>query len=152
MSQSIRQMIDNLRAGTYPPVSSRRRIRSKRGSNPASRKTLKKFTWDSTDNHLNLPEIMTNDNKIFLGVSDFDDLITTQILQRRVAASKQTVHRETTVLCNRSRWSEWCELNFADSLFVQGSASSGFIIEEETDNYISYNVNNNSTTVRISGS
>jgi len=145
-------MIDNLRAGThpYPPVR-RRSIRSKRGSNPASRKTLKKFTWDSTDNHLNLPEIMTNDNKIFLGVSDFDDLITTQILQRRVAASKQTVHRETNVLCNRSRWSEWSEEQFSTSLFVQGSASSGFIIEESTDNYISYNVNNNTTTIRCFG-
>lgn len=143
-------MIDELRSGAYPPRS-RRAIRSKRGSNPASRKTIKRFTWDATDNHLNLPEIMTNDNKIFLGVSDFDDLITTQILQRRVAASKQTVHRETTVLCNRARWSEWSEEQFSNDLFVQGSASSGFIIEEETDNYISYNVNNNTTTIRCFG-
>lgn len=139
-------MIDELRGGAYPPI--RRRSKSK---HKQSKRTLKRFVWTADDNQLNLPEIMTDDNKIFLGVSDFDDLITTQILQRRVAAAKQTVHRETTVLCNRARWSEWCEEKFADCLFVQGSASSGFIIEEETDNYITYNVNNNSTTVRCFG-
>ena len=145
MSQSIRRMIDELRSGTYPPIR-----RSKKGAR-SSKRTLKRFTWTADDNHLNLPKIMTDDNKIFLGVSDFDDLITTQILQRRVAASKQTVHRETTVLCNRARWSEWSEEQFSNDLFVQGSASSGFIIEEETDNYISYNVNNNTTTIRCFG-
>ena len=139
-------MIDELRSGTYPPI--RRRSKPK---HKQSKRTLKRFVWTADDNHLNLPKIMTDDNKIFLGVSDFDDLITTQILQRRVAAAKQTVHRETTVLCNRARWSEWCEKEFDNCLFVQGSSSSGFIIDEETDNYITYSVNNNSTSVRCFG-
>jgi len=34
---------------------------------------------------------------------------------------------------------------------VQGSASHGFIIDEKTNNYITYNVNSNSTTVRAFG-
>jgi hypothetical protein len=34
---------------------------------------------------------------------------------------------------------------------VQGSASSGFIIEEDDLNYITYSVNSNSTTVRAFG-
>jgi len=123
---------------------------NKRKSKP-SKRTVKRFTWDAQDNHLNLPHIMQTENKIFLGVSDFDDLITTQILQRRVAAAKQTVHRETTVLCNRARWAEWSETQFQSFLFVQGSASSGFIIEEDTDNYITYSVNNNTTNVRCFG-
>jgi hypothetical protein len=127
------------------------RYGSKKRKGKPSKKTVKKFTWDAQDNQLNLPHIMQTENKIFLGVSDFDDLITTQILQRRVSAGKQTVHRETTVLCNRARWSEWSEKQFQSFFFVQGSASSGFIIEEDTDNYITYSVNNNTTSVRCFG-
>jgi hypothetical protein len=90
-------------------------------------------------------------DKIFLGVSDFDDLITSKILQNRVTAGKQTLHRETTVLANRQTWSVYAEQQFKDNLFVQGSSSSGFIINEDTDNYITYTVNSNSTTIRAFG-
>lgn len=92
-----------------------------------------------------------NEHKIFLGTSDFDDLIKSQLLERRVAAGKNTLHRQTTVLCNRSTWAEWMEHQFKDDLIVQGNDSSGFIIEKETNNYISYNVNSNTTDVRASG-
>jgi hypothetical protein len=105
---------------------------------------------------VNLKEYMNEqkelpDNKIFLGVSDFDDLITSEILKDRVDAGKSTVHRETTVLANREVWAAWAESHFTNDLFVQGSSSSGFIIEEEELNYITYSVNSNSTTVRAFG-
>jgi hypothetical protein len=98
-----------------------------------------------------LKELSMSDEKIFLGVSDFDDLTTSQLLQRRIEAGKQTVHRETTVLCNRKQWGEWAEANFADLLFFQGNSSSGFIIDEETDNYLTYSTSSNSTCVRAFG-
>jgi hypothetical protein len=98
-----------------------------------------------------LKELSMSDEKIFLGVSDFDDLTTSQLLQRRIEAGKQTVHRETTVLCNRRQWVEWAEANFADLLFFQGNSSSGFIIDEETDNYLTYSTSSNSTSVRAFG-
>jgi hypothetical protein len=105
---------------------------------------------------VNLKEYMNKqqelpDNKIFLGVSDFDDLITSEILKDRVDAGKTTVHRETTVLCNREAWASWAEAHFTNDMFVQGSSSSGFIIEEKELNYITYSVNSNSTTVRAFG-
>jgi hypothetical protein len=117
-----------------------------------SKRTLKGFTFDHYDDMTNLKEFMSNsDNKVFMGVSDFSDLITTEVLQKRVDAGKQTLHRETTVLANRKAWADWSEEEFEGCLFVQGSASSGFIIEEDDLNYITYSVNSNSTTVRAFG-
>lgn len=115
-----------------------------------SKRTLNGFTWDVFDNQFNLKDIM-DENKIFLGVSDFDDLITSQILDKRVQAGLETIHRETTVLANRQKWAEWAEEHYADSLFVQGSSSNGFVIFEDSLNYIKYSVNSNSTTVRAFG-
>ena len=147
--QTIQEMIRNIGVSDYRPrITRNRRRRAAKGS----RRTLKRHGWDATDNMFNLKDIMGNEeNKIFLGVSDFDDLITSELLKRRVDAGKQTVHRETTVLANRQKWSAWAEASFKENLFVQGNASSGFIIEESTDNYITYSVNSNSTTVRVFG-
>ena len=152
MSKSISDLINNIANGTYKPSPLTTRTQ-RRKSKRSSKRTLRRHTIDSLDNYLNLKEYMNGatENKIFLGVSDFDDLITTELLNRRVAAGKQTVHRETTVLANRQKWSEWAEVEFKEFLFVQGNASSGFVIEEEHDNYITYSVNSNSTTVRVFG-
>lgn len=116
-------------------------------------KTLRKYVWDASDNIFNLNEIMneTTENKIFLGVSDFEDLITSEILKRRVDSNQRTVHRETTVLCNREHWAVWSEETFKDYLHIQGNSSYGIIVEEETNNYIKFDVNSNTTTVRAYG-
>lgn len=136
-------------ASGRPRTARRSRIKAAKGSN----RTLKGYTFDHYDDMTNLKEYMSSsdNNKVFMGVSDFSDLITTEILQKRVDAGKQTVHRETTVLANRQKWAEWSEEEFEGCLFVQGSASSGFIVEEEDLNYVTYSVNSNSTTVRAFG-
>lgn len=101
---------------------------------------------------LPLKEIMTQTEKsIYLGVSDIDDLITSEVLKRRVDAGLSTLQRETTVLCNRETWKTWLEENFKEWLIVESSSSDGFVINEETNNFIKYNVNSNSTTVRSFG-
>ena len=89
--------------------------------------------------------------KIFLGVSDFDDLITSEILKRRVEAGQRTIHRETSVLCNREQWADWAETTFEKDLHVQGNSSNGLIIERDTNNYIRFDVNSNTTQVRAYG-
>lgn len=93
----------------------------------------------------------TTNEKIFLGVSDFDDLITSEILKRRVEAGQRTIHRDTNVLCNREHWAEWAEETFKNDLHVQGNSSNGFIIERDTNNYIKFDVNSNTTHVRAFG-
>lgn len=154
--QSIQSLLTSLANGTYRPVRASRVVRS-RGSRARRRsnRTIKKFAWDATDNKFQLNKIMNEqtDNNIFLGVSDFDDLIISAILQKRVEAGLTTVHRETTVLCNRERWAAWAEESFNNDeyLFTQGNSSNGFMIQKETNNYIKYDVNSNSTTVRAFG-
>ena len=130
--------------------SSRSRAIRKPKRGRGSRRTVSHYTWDSTDNMFNLNKIMENE-KIFLGVSDLDDLVISELLKRRIDSGKKTIHRETTVLCNRARWAEWAEDNYNEFLYVQGNASNGFIIEEDTLNYIKFDVNSNSTTVRAVG-
>lgn len=93
----------------------------------------------------------TEQNKIFLGTSDFDDLIVSEILKRRVDSGQRTIHRETNVLCNREHWSMWAEENFKNDIHVQGNSSNGIIIERETNNYVKFDVNSNTTSVRAFG-
>jgi hypothetical protein len=143
----LNSILDRLRGGR-PRTARRKRKQAASGS----KRTLTKYTFDHYDDMTNLKEFMSNsDSKVFMGVSDFSDLITTEVLQKRVDAGKQTLHRETTVLANRKAWADWSEEEFDGCLFVQGSASSGFIIEEDDLNYITYSVNSNSTTIRAFG-
>lgn len=157
MSQSIQSLLRELRNGgdapriTYRPSP---RARSRARKSQRSKRFLKGFTWDATDNEFLLNKIMKEtemSEKIFLGVSDFDDLITSEVLQRRVTAGVKTLQRETTVLANRSLWKEWAESHFSEMMFVQSSSSNGFMIEDGTNNFIKYDVNSNSTTVRAFG-
>lgn len=151
-SNPIRDLLSRLSNGSYTPrrvVSRRSRVRANRAVN--GRKFMRRRTWDAYDNQFNLNEIMDKREKIFLGVSDIDDLITSEIMQRRVEANLSTVQRDTTVLCNRSQWQKWAEDRFSNWLFQQTNASSGFIVEENTNNFIKFDVNSNSTNVRAFG-
>jgi len=138
----------NLTASTrnYPPIKSARSRRK-------TQRTLKRYVWDAFDNQFNLNKIMNENTneKIFLGVSDFDDLITSEILKRRVEAGQRTIHRQTDVLCNREHWATWAEEIFKNELHIQGNSSNGIIIERDTNNYIKFDVNSNTTTVRAYG-
>ena len=151
-SKSIRDLIRDLGDGTvtYQPALARAHRRSKVRARKRTERFIRRYTWDAWDAQFNLKDIM-KDEKIFLGVSDFDDLITSQIMQRRVGVNKTTVQRETTVLANRDTWKNWAEANFKEFLFVQTNSSNGFIVEEETNNFIKFDVNSNSTTVRAFG-
>ena len=152
MTQDLHKWIRDLAAGhnivtrSFPALArSAKRKRKKQG-----KKLLRKYTWDAFDNQFDLSKIM-DDKKIFLGVSDFEDLITVEIMNRRVDAKLSTVQRETTVLCDRQRWSKWAEEHYKECLFVQSNVSTGFIVEEDTNNFIKFDVNSNSTTVRAFG-
>ena len=152
MTQDIRQWIRELQAGqnivarSFPALARSTKARRRK----QGKKLLKKYTWDAFDNQFDLSKIM-DDKKIFLGVSDFEDLVTVEIMKRRVDANLSTVQRETTVLCDRQRWSKWAEEKYSDCLFVQSNSSTGFIVEEDTNNFIKFDVNSNSTTVRAFG-
>ena len=154
VSSEIQKLIRDISSGKYPPSNPIRTYGARTRARRTNRRErlLRAFVWRAYDNYFNLKEIMNNnDNKIFLGVSDVEDLIVSEIMKRRVEAGQTTVQRETTVLSNRSRWATWAESHYKDLLYVQNNASSGFIIEESTNNFIKFDVNSNSTTVRAFG-
>ena len=118
---------------------------------------LKRWTWDVADGFppyvLDNGEKM-NDNKIFLGTSDFDDMIISEVLAERVDSNVSTEFKETTVLANKHKWHDWAHKTFGDQalwLFVQPSSTSGFIIHRETRNYIRFNTNNSTLTFKAYG-
>jgi len=149
LTNEIFKQLAQMQSTNYRPRKRRFKTIKRKIDKPSQ--LLRGFSWDATDNIFNLKEIMKEDNKIFLGVSDFEDLVTSEIMKRRVDANKTTVQRETTVLCNREHWSDWAEDHYKDMLYIQNNSSTGFIIEEETNNFIKFDVNSNSTTIRAFG-
>ena len=150
VDRSVRDWLNDLKQHT---VVSHRRFPAIRKARRRNKKFLRKHTWDAWDNMFNLKEVMKEDNKIFLGVSDIDDLISAELMKRRADAKVSTLFRETSVLCNREKWQEWAEKNYDgdDYLFVQSSPSAGFIIEQSTNNLIKFDVNSNTTSIRSYG-
>ena len=153
MSTTHREVHDWLKQLKQNTVVSHRRFPPIRKHRKKIKKFLRKYTWDASDNMFNLKEVMKEDNKIFLGVSDIDDLISAELMKRRADAKVSTLFRETSVLCNREKWQEWAEINYDDDdfLFVQSSPSAGFIIEQSTNNLIKFDVNSNTTSIRSYG-
>ena len=138
----------------YDPTIRRRRKRARARAASKNAPLLRRGTWSTYDQLINMAKVMNttdNDNKIFLGVSSTEDLITAEIMKRRAETGKTTVQRDTTVLGNRSHWAAWAETHYKDYLYIQSNASSGLIIEENTDNFITFDVNSNSTTIRAYG-
>jgi hypothetical protein len=149
MANPIQELMNRLKTGNAPALANYR-YRAKR---KRKIRTLKRRPWDAFDNIFNLGKIMNeSDNKIFLGTSDFDDLIKSQIFNDRVSKKLKTLHRQTSVIANRSTWAEWIESEFSNAMLVQGNSSGGFIIFPETSEYISYSVNSNSTDISAYGS
>lgn len=148
MANSVQELIRSLVDGVnYPPV---RTVNSRRRKNK-SKKFLKSWTWDVTDGFP--PNIMKGDSvdneNIFLGVSDFEDLVSSKLLKERNDQGLSTVQRETTVLCNRSTWKSWAEKYFKEQLYTQPSSSSGLVVSDL--NLAKFDVNSNTTTVRCFG-
>jgi ATPase family associated with various cellular activities (AAA) len=153
--QSVTQILKTLGIDPFEPIRSRSNAkRARRSRNRQKRRTLRKFTYDVWDNQFHLKDIMNTQEKTFLGVSDFDDLLTTELLTQRIDRHAATFHQETTVLSNRQKWNEYIEKEFGASeeyILVQSNNSHGLVLDLQHQNYLSYNVDSNSTTVRASG-
>jgi len=142
------QKIEKLAPSVYKMA--RRRVKRSR-ARKRTKRLLRRHVWDPMDMGIHLGKTMDYKETIFLGVSDVEDLVTAEILKRRIDNKQTTVQRDTTVLCNRETWQRWAEHEFSDYLYVQNNSSSGMIIEEETNNFIKFDVDSNSTTVRAYG-
>lgn len=147
LSRRISELIEHLNDDSENPVITKKWKRPK-----SKKRILKSWTmqagWEMPTQYMR--NIM-DDKKIFLGASDFDDYVKSEIVKRRFDAKKQTLFREITVLTNRKEWNIWSEKYFKDKLITEYNTSSGIILDEETDDFIQYYVNDNSIEIRIFG-
>ena len=146
LSNRIRNLIDSLNDGELDDPIYRRPRRSK--SNRVLGNYVYRDAWEMPMNELGKN---MGDKKIFLGASDFDDYVKSEIVKRRFDDGKQTLFREITVLTNRKEWNKWAEDYFADKQITEYNTSSGLIIDEKTDDFIQYYVNDNSIEIRLFG-
>jgi SpoVK/Ycf46/Vps4 family AAA+-type ATPase len=114
------------------------------------KRTIQNWTYNTEDDGF-APNIMNNSNKIFIGVSDVNDMLVAEALQSRVLAKKNTYYRNIQVSTNRRAWTTWCEKQFSNYLFFQSNTDYGFILDQKTGEFITYRVNSNSTEASIYG-
>lgn len=145
----VRSLLDGTRSRIRMRGSRLRATRS-----PSRFRTIKNPSIRSTDGILNLKEIMMTNEKTFLGVTDYDDLIATEFYTNRVAKGEHTVHRQTIVHTTRANWLSYVESTYKDDLdfvILQTGRSAGLILNHKNHEFIDYKVDSNSTTVRVSG-
>ena len=116
-----------------------------------SRKTRFLKKWTFTDPWDNYSKAHTMGKEIFLGAADFDDFVKAEVVKKRFNEGKKTIFRDINLLTNRRAWSEWSEIEFSDKLITEFSDSSGIILDQDTDNLITYDVNSNSIHLRVFG-
>jgi hypothetical protein len=117
------------------------------------RRRVRKFAknWAWMGQEVPAPELENMEKKIFLGASDFEDYIKSEVVKRRFDMRKPTLFREIHVLTNRKEWAAWSEEFYEDHLIIEYNSSSGMILNEHTDDLLQYYVNSNSIEVRAYG-
>lgn len=124
-------------------------FRNRKVSKSRKNKFLKKWTYSGSWE--NYSKAHTMGKEIFLGAADFDDFVKAEVVKKRFNEGKKTIFRDVNLLTNRRAWSEWSEEEFSDKLITEFSDSSGIILDQETDNLITYDVNSNSIHLRVFG-
>lgn len=119
----------------------RRRLKVKR-----KKRQFRGWVWASEDVNNNI----MNNEKIFVGASDYSDYVYSQLLDKRLESDKSTFSREYQMHCTRKKWHDYMEKEFDGDYILESSDSYGVIITEGF-NFIRYNLSSNSATVTVYG-
>jgi hypothetical protein len=119
----------------------RRRLKVKR-----KKRQFRGWAWASEDVNNNI----MNNEKIFVGASDYSDYVYSQLLDKRLESDKSTFSREYQMHCTRKKWHDYMEKEFDGDYILESSDSYGVIITEGF-NFIRYNLSSNSATVTVYG-
>lgn len=144
MSDEVSKFLKSLRES----VSSRQEISRRRRRLRATRKKrqFRGWVWSSEDVNNNI----MNNEKIFVGASDYSDYVYSQLLDKRMQSNKSTFSREYQMHCTRKKWHDYMEEEFDGDYILESTDSYGIIITEEF-NFIRYNLGSNSATVTVYG-
>ena len=113
-----------------------------------SNRFMNKWTYDGEEGFTKANEMS---KEIFLGASDFNDFIKAEVVKRRFSEGKSTIFRDLNLLANIVSWRDYSEKEFKDVQITEYNDSSGIILDKKTDNFITYEVNNNSIHIRAFG-
>jgi hypothetical protein len=119
----------------------RRRLKVKR-----KKRQFRGWVWASEDVNNNI----MNNEKIFVGASDYSDYVYSQLLDKRANSDLSTLSREYQLHCNRKKWHDYMESEFDGDYILESTDSYGIIITEGF-NFIRYNLSSNSVTVTVYG-
>lgn len=122
-------------------IARRRRLKVKR-----KKRQFRGWVWASEDVNNNI----MNNEKIFVGASDYSDYVYSQLLDKRLESDKSTFSREYQMHCTRKKWHDYMEKEFDGDYILESSDSYGVIITEGF-NFIRYNLSSNSATVTVYG-
>lgn len=150
ISRAIRELIDDLDLEDEG-VEERPRIRQKVKRSRRNKRFFNNPTAIYANESPLHYTVKKMNEQIFLGATDFEDYIKSEVVKRRFDSRKKTIFREVNVVTNRKEWTKWSEKHFKDDLITEYNTSSGFILNEDTDNFIQYYVNNNTLEIRIYG-
>jgi hypothetical protein len=143
----ISRFLEKIRASTKTEYSfanpvRRRKIKSVR----RKKRDFRGWIWSSED----VNNSIMNNEKIFVGASDYSDYVYSQLLDERAKANVSTLSREYQLHCTRKKWHDYMETEFDGDYILESSDSYGMIITEGF-NFIRYNLSSNSVTVTVYG-
>ena len=142
MSDSVSDFIRRITADGTIIETRRRRMGAKR----SRKRAFKKWVWSAEDVNNNI----MNNEKIFVGASDYSDYVYSQLLDKRANSDLSTLSREYQLHCNRKKWHDYMESEFDGDYILESTDSYGIIITEGF-NFIRYNLSSNSVTVTVYG-
>jgi hypothetical protein len=120
--------------------------RRKMKADKKKKRTFKKWVWAAEEVNNNI----MNNEKIFVGASDYGDYVYSQLLDKRANSNLSTLSREYQLHCNRKKWHDYMESEFDGEYILESNDSYGIIITEGF-NFIRYNLSSNSVTVTVYG-
>jgi len=110
------------------------------------KRTFRGWIWSAED----VNNTIMNNEKIFVGASDYGDYVYSQLLDKRANSNLSTLSREYQLHCNRKKWHDFMESEFEGDYILESNDSYGMIITEGF-NFIRYNLSSNSVTVTVYG-
>jgi hypothetical protein len=143
MSDSVSSFLAKMRADAQA-MRGRRRRKVKKTN--VRKKTFKKWVWSAEEVNNNI----MNNEKIFVGASDYGDYVYSQLLDKRANSNLSTLSREYQLHCTRKKWHDFMENEFDGEYILESNDSYGIIITEGF-NFIRYSLSSNSVTVTVYG-
>jgi len=143
MTKTLDQIMQNI--GLSRPIVSRRSYSSSARKRRNRARLNQSWTWEPTE----VPKHIMND-KFFVGASDYNDFLYTQLVDARTTAGKSTLSRELKLLGGRHKWHDFIETEFDGDHIIEFSDSGGMILFED-HTFLRYGVNSNTITVNSFG-